>query len=136
MLVSNTTKINANSEKIWNTLRSFDKVERYMPIVTKTTVEGIGQGAKRICDVNMGTQSFKIQETLEVVDDPNHSLIVSIDDGPIQMRGMKFTFKVKKLEEKGSEVTISTNVENPMAAAFSDSIFALMGTGLKKLHEI
>jgi len=136
VLVSNTTKINANSEKIWNTLRSFDKVERYMPIVTKTTVEGIGQGAKRICDVNMGTQSFKIQETLEVVDDPNHSLIVSIDDGPIQMRGMKFTFKVKKLEEKGSEVTISTNVENPMAAAFSDSIFALMGTGLKKLHEI
>lgn len=136
MLVSNTTKINGDSEKIWNTLRSFDKVESYMPIVTKTTVEGIGQGAKRICDVNMGTQSFKIQETLEVVDDPNHSLIVSIDDGPIQMRGMKFTFKVKKLEEKGSEVTISTNVENPMAAAFSDSIFALMGTGLKKLHEI
>lgn len=136
MLVSSTTKINEKSEKIWETLRSFDKVENYMPIVTKTTVEGIGQGAKRICDVNMGTQSFKIHETLEVLDDSNHSLIVSIDDGPIQMRGMKFTFVVKNLEKEGSEVTISTNVDNPMAAAFSDSIFALIGTGLKKLHEI
>ena len=136
MLVSSTTKINGECEKIWGTLRSFDRVEHYMPIVTKTTVEGIGQGAKRICDVNMGTQSFKIQETLEVLDDSNHSLIIFVEDGPIQMRGMKITFKVKKLEEKGSEVTISTNVDNPMAAAFSDSIFALIGTGLKKLHEI
>ena len=136
MLVSSTTKINGDSEKIWNTLRSFDKVESYMPIVTKTTVEGTEQGAKRICDVNMGTRSFKIQETLEVLDDSNHLLIVSIDDGPIQMKGMKFTFVVKNLEKEGSEVTISTDVDNPMAAAFSDSIFSLIGTGLKKLHEI
>ena len=136
MLVSSTTKINGKSEKIWNTLRSFDKVESYMPIVTKTLVEGSGQGAKRICDLNMGNQSFKIKETLEVLDDPNHTLIVSVDDGPIQMRGMKFSFAVKKLDDGGSEVIISTDVDNPMAAAFSDSIFALIGTGLKKLHEI
>ena len=135
MIVSSTTKIKEESEKIWNTLRSFDRVERYMPIVTKTTVEGIGQGAKRICDVNMGTQSFKIQETLEVIDNFNHLLIVSVDDGPIQMRGMKITFVIKNLDEGGSEVIISTNVDNPMAAAFSDTIFALMGAGLKKLHE-
>lgn len=135
MLVSSTTKINGEREKIWSTLRSFDNVESYMPIVTKTSVEGSGQGAKRICDVNMGNQSFKIKETLEVLDDSNHSLIVSIDDGPIQMRGMKFTFVVKELDDGGSEVLISTNVDNPMAAAFSDTIFALMGAGLKKLHE-
>ena len=136
MLVSSTTKISGESEKIWNTLRSFDKVESYMPIVTKTTLEGIGQGAKRICDVNMGTQSFKLQETLEVLDDSNHLLTISVEGGPIQMRGMKITFVVKKLDDGGSEVIISTDVDNPMAAAFSDSIFALIGTGLKKLHEI
>ena len=136
MLVSNTTKINGEREKIWSTLRSFDKVESYMPIVTKTSVEGNGQGAQRICDVNMGTPSFKIQETLEVLDDPNHSLIVSVDDGPIQMRGMPFTFVVKELDDGGSEVIISTNAENPKATAFVDTIFSLIGTGLKKLHEL
>ena len=135
MLVSHSTKINCQSEKIWDTLRSFDKVENYMSIVTSTTVEGKGQGAKRICEVNMGNQEFKIQETLEKLDDSNCSLIVSVDDGPIQMKGMKFTFTVKAKEDGGSEVIMSTNVENPAAAGFSETIFEMMGIGLKKLYE-
>ena len=135
MIVSHTTKINASRDKIWNTLRSFDKVENYMPIVTNTIVEGIGQGAKRTCDVNMGNQEFKIQETLEKLDDANHTLIVSVDDGPIQMKGMKFTVVVKAKEDGRSEVIMSTNVENPAAAGFLENIFEMMGIGLIKLYE-
>ncbi len=135
MQVSETTEINDSCEKIWNTLRSFDGVERYIPIVTKSVVEGNGQGAKRTCDITMGKQIFQVQETLEVLDDSNHSLTTSFDEGPIQMKGMKFTFVVKNLGEGKSDFTISTNVENPDAASMAKSFFAITGQGLKRFHE-
>ena len=135
MQVSDTTQINDSGEKIWNTLRSFDGVELYLPIVTKSVVEGNGQGAKRTCDVTMGKQMFQIQETLQVIDDSNQSLTVSLDEGPIQMKGMKFTFVVKNQGQGKSDLTISTNVENPDAAIMAKNIFGITGLGLKKFHE-
>jgi len=136
MLVSHTSEIDDSSENLWNTLRSFDGVERYLQIVSKSVVEGVGQGAKRTCDVAMGSQMFQIQETLEVLDDSNHSLVVSLDDGPIQIKGMKFTFVVKSQGEGKSNITISTNVENPDSAGMAQNLFAMMGQGLKKFHEL
>ncbi len=135
MQVSDTTQINDSSEKIWNTIRSFDEVERYLPIVKKSVVEGSWQGAKRTCDVTMGKQTFQIQETLESFDDSNHSLTISFDEGPIQLKGMKFTFVVKNQGEGKSDLTISTNVENPDAANMAKNIFGITGQGLKKFHE-
>ena len=135
MLVSETTEINDSCEKIWNTLRSFDGVERYSSVVTNSIVEGNGQGAKRTCDVTMGKQMFQIQETLEILDDANQSLTISLDEGPIQMKGMKFTFVVKNLGEDKSDLTISTNVENPDSISIAKSIFGITGEGLKKFHE-
>ena len=136
MQVSHSSEINDSGENLWDTLRSFDGVERYLSIVSKTVVEGTGQGAKRICDVDMGSQIFQFQETLEVLDDSNHTLVVSLDDGPIQMRGMKFSFVVKSLDNGKSDVTISTNVENPDAASMVENLFAMIGQGLKKFHEL
>ena len=135
MLVSHTSEINDSSENLWNTLRSFDGVERYLQIVSKSVVEGIGQGAKRTCDVNMGSQMFQIRETLELIDDSNQSLTISLDDGPIQMRGMKFNFVIKSHGEGKSSITISTNVENPDSASMAQNIFDMTGQGLKKFHE-
>jgi hypothetical protein len=136
MQISHSSQINDSGENLWNTLRSFDGVERYLQIVSKTVVEGTGQGAKRICNVEMGSQNFQIQETLEVLDESNHSLIVSFDNGPIQMKGMKFSFVVKSLDNGKSDVTISTNVENPDAAGMAKNLFVMIGQGLKKLHEL
>ncbi len=135
MQVTHTIKINVSIEKLWNTLRSFDKVESYMPIVSSTLVKGSGQGAKRICELNLGAQIYKIREKLDLLDDLNYRMIISVEDGPIQMRGMNFTIALNKIEEQKTNVTIITNVENSLAAAFSQNIFVMMGTGLKKLHE-
>lgn len=82
-----------------------------MPIVTKTIVEGIRQGSNRICVESMGKELFQIYESLEILDNSNHSLTVSIDDGAIKMKDMKFTFIVKK-QEAGSDIIVSTNVKN------------------------
>jgi carbon monoxide dehydrogenase subunit G len=136
MRVSESTQIKAPKEKIWNVLSSFDDVEKYLSIVTKSVVEGSGQGSKRTCDVSMGSQMFQIKETLEILDNSNYSLTVSLNDGPIQMRGMKFVYDVKGNTENISDVTISTNVENPDAAAMAKNFFAMIGQGLKKYHEL
>lgn len=136
MQVSDTTQIKAPREKIWIELSSFGNIEKYLSIVTKSSVDGSGLGSKRICDVNIGSQIFQIKEALETLDNSNHILTISLDDGPIQMRGMKFNYDVKSNGENISDVTISTNVENPDAAAMAKNFFELIGQGLKKYHEL
>jgi carbon monoxide dehydrogenase subunit G len=136
MYISDTTQVKAPKEKIWNMLSSFDNVEKYLSIVTKSVVEGSGHGSKRTCDVNMGRQIFQIQETLETLDNPNYILTTSLDEGPIQMRGMKFIYNVKNNGKNFSDVTISTRVENPDAAVMAKNFFALIGQGLKKYYDV
>ena len=135
MQVIHSTQINDSSDKLWSTLKSFDRVERYLSIIDKTVVNGYGEGSKRTCHVNMGHQMFQTLETLETLDEPNHILIVSLDEGPIQLKGMKFTFSVTSEGNNKSNITISTNVENPDSAATANTIFSMIGLGLKKFHE-
>ena len=123
MEVSYSTNINDSQEKIWNTLRSFEGVEKYFPIVTRSDVKGKGKGAQRTSLVNIGNNEFEICESLQFLDDQNHVLTVKIEDGPIQMRGMNFIYNVKKTEEGKSDLIISTSAANPDAGSMAKSIF-------------
>jgi len=49
---------------------------------------------------------------------------------------MKFSFVVKSLDNGKSNITISTNVENPDAEGMVKNLFAMIGQGLKKFHEL
>ena len=135
MQVIHTTQINESTDKLWKTIRSFDGVEKYLSIVSKSVITGNQKGSNRICDVNMGQQFFQTKETLEDVDEQNQILKVSLDDGPIQLRGMKFTYALKTAGNGKSNFTISTNVGNPDAANTAKTIFSMIGQGLKKFHE-
>ncbi len=136
METSYSTKIIEKNGKVWDTIRSFKNAEKYVPIITKSEVEGEGLGAKRICEVNIGKQEFQIKETIQSLDEENQSMIVSIDDGPIQMRGMKTKFEVKSIDDKKALLAISTDVQNPDAGAMVQSVFEMIGDGLKKFHEL
>ena len=46
------------------------------------------------------------------------------------------SFVVKSLDGEKSDLTISTNVENPDAAGMAKNLFAMIGQGLKKFHEL
>ena len=136
MEVSYSTQIIENNGKVWDTIRSLKHTEKYVPIITKSHVEGEGLGAKRICDVSIGKQEFQIEETIHSLDEQNQSMVVSIDDGPIQMRGMKTKFEVKSIDEKKALLSISTDVINPDAGVMFQSVFEMIGDGLKKFHEL
>ena len=49
MKVLETIQINAPDSKIWNTLKSFQVPENYIPAVQSSTFSGNGQGATRGC---------------------------------------------------------------------------------------
>ena len=136
MKISQSTQINDSVEEVWNTLRSFDGVEKYFAIVERSEVDGNKPGAKRTCNVNIGNQEFEMCELLESLDDDSHSMTVKMLDGPIRLRGMKFNYRLKKIEEDKSDLEISTDIENPEAESVAKSIFALIGQGLKKFHEL
>ena len=136
MQISNSTQINGSVEKIWNTIRAFDGVEKYFSIVTRSKIEGYGPGAKRTCNVSIGNQEFDMCESLQFLDDENHLMDVKLLDGPIQLRGMNFSYQVKKIDDAKSNLIISTEVENPDAGSMANSFFGLIGQGLKKFHEL
>jgi len=47
--VSVKNTINVPADEVWKTLSSFRDVEKYIPLVKISTVEGSGVGAKRTC---------------------------------------------------------------------------------------
>ncbi|MFB3048098.1 MAG: SRPBCC family protein, partial [Nitrosopumilaceae archaeon] len=62
--------INAQADKVWDTLKSFDYVEKYNPLVQKTEVEGSGVGATRICTFSQPDGSTgKLSEKIESLDE-------------------------------------------------------------------
>lgn len=136
MEVFHSIKINEINGKVWDTISSFRNAEKYYPIIQRSQVEGQGVGAKRICDVSIGKQEFQIQESILSLDSANQLLVVSLDDGPIQLRGIKTNFSVKDLGDNKAELFISTDVSNPDAGIMIKSIFEMIGDGLKKFHEL
>jgi carbon monoxide dehydrogenase subunit G len=68
MKVTETVQINAADSKVWETLKSFQNPEKYIPAVQSSSVNGSGQGATRTCQVQMGDESFAVNETLQAVD--------------------------------------------------------------------
>lgn len=135
MQITESFDINDSPEKVWNTISSFDQVERYVPLVSKSSIEKSGKALKRICNFVMGKQEFQTTETIEFIDNSNHFFISCLNEGPIQLRGMKFIYEVKSLDEGKAMITISTNVENPDAESLAKNFCAIIGQGLKKLHE-
>ena len=93
-------------------------------------------GAKRISDISIGKQEFQIKETIHSLNEDTQTLVISLDEGPIQLKGMKTNFGVKNLEDKKAMLTISTNVNNPDAGIMIKSVFEMIGEGLKKFHEL
>jgi len=135
MLISQTETINAPSDNIWNTLCSLEGAEQYIPIVTKSCVVGNGVGATRTCDIQMGEQSFQIQETLRNIDNSNKTITISIDNAPPPMNGLVIDFALKDTDEI-SQIQVSTETENnPENAEMIQGILKMICDGLKQHHE-
>ncbi len=137
MKVQITTTIDAPEENIWKTIRSYDKVESFNPMVTSSTITGTNEGSERVCQIQFGDQQAELVENLDSVDEENKTIKVSVTKAPPPFGGQQITFQVKSLGENKAELAISTEVAdgNKQAAKGLEDLFQIMSEGLKKLHE-
>jgi len=135
--VNITTTIDAPSENIWKTIRSYDNVESWSPFVTSSAITGTDEGCERVCQVQFGDQQAELVENLDLVDEENKTIKISITKAPPPFGGQQITFQVKSLGENKAELLISTEVAdgNEQAAKGLEDVFQMMAEGLKKLHE-
>ncbi|MEQ8365052.1 MAG: SRPBCC family protein [Cyclobacteriaceae bacterium] len=105
--VSVSKKINVSAEKAWEKIAAFSGIEDYSPIV-KSTVIGIGVGAKRHCIMPDNTE---IREELESLNHNIMELRYSILSSPFPIKNYKGLMQVKSLGEQLSEVSWSSEFE-------------------------
>ena len=131
------TTIDAPAENIWNTIRSYDNVENYNPMVSSSTITGTDEGSERVCQIQFGDQQGELVENLDLVDEQNKTIKVSVTTAPPPFGGQQITFQVKSLSENKAELLIFTEVanDNKQATKGLEDVFQVMANGLKKLHE-
>jgi len=136
MNVKISATIDAPVENIWKTIRSYDNIESFNPMVTSSTITGTDEGSERVCQVQFGDQHAELVENLDLVDEENKIFKFTITKGPPPFGGQQITFQVKSLGENKAELLISTVVDgNEQAAKGLEDVFQMMAEGLKKLHE-
>jgi Polyketide cyclase / dehydrase and lipid transport len=99
--VSTKLIINAPASRVWETLRKFDGVERYLPIVKSSSVKGSGKGAERTCTVQISHNQapMLLEEKLFDVDEVNRSLRYIIVNSSMPIDDYMGTMKVTELDE-------------------------------------
>lgn len=140
MIITEKYTINAQADKVWNTIKSYDYVEKYLPLVQKTEVEGSGVGATRICTIAQPDGSTgKISEKIESLDESQKTISISIADGVLPATNVISTTKVNALDGNKTELDLTWNAE-PKGISEEDlrntmlPIFKMLSEGLEKLH--
>ena len=140
MIIAEKFTINAQADKVWDTLKSFDYVEKYLPLVQKTEVEGSGVGATRICTIAQPDGSTgKLSEKIESLDESQKTISISIADGVLPATNAMVTTKVNAVDGNKTELGLSWTAE-PKGVSEDDlrnsilPIFKMLSEGLEKLH--
>ena len=135
MLISEKITINISPDVVWNHLQTLQGAEQYIPVVTKSEVNGTGLGTTRTCDIEMGEQKFQIQETLVKLDDSQKSLTISIDDAPPSMKDLQINFSVNDINNSSEIVVSNESEQTPESAQMIRGFLNMICIGLKKYHE-
>jgi len=140
MIIAGKYTINAPADKVWETIKSYDYVEKYLPLVQKTEVQGSGVGATRVCTISQPDgSSGKVFEKIESLDESQKTISISIADGVLPATNVISTTKVNALDGNKTELDLSWTAE-PKGVSEEDlrnfilPIFKMLAEGLEKLH--
>ena len=140
MIIAGKYTINAPADKVWETIKSYDYVEKYLPLVQKTEVQGSGVGATRVCTISQPDgSSGKVFEKIESLDESQKTISISIADGVLPATNAISTTKVNALDGNKTELDLSWTAEPKGVSEeelrnFILPIFKMLSEGLEKLH--
>ena len=131
--------IDAPTNKIWDTLRSFAGVETYIPVMKSSTLEGSGVGATRYIKAEMGDGSkHEMTERIEFLDDSQRTLKFKVIDTRPSFINAIVTQKVTPLENNKTEFYTSCELDSDISEdefkIICSETFRTEAEGLEKLH--
>ena len=105
--------INASADTVWGTVGAISNVEQYIPMITSSTVQGSGLGAKRTCVVanEKGEEMGKIEEDIVGFDDDARMYSYTITSSPFPVEDYIGTVKVTDLGNDSCELEWSSKCE-------------------------
>jgi len=133
MNVSEKTTINSPAENVWKTLSALDGVEKYLPVVKSSKIQGSGSSVQRTCQIQFGEEKGTLVEKIKV-DDQNKTLQISMLEAPAPFEGVRINMQVKPIDDKTSEFSVWSEVSDEQSQPIQQ-IFQMMAQGLKQLHE-
>ncbi len=133
MNISEKITINSPTENVWKTLSALDGVEKYLPVVKSSKIQGSGSDVQRTCQVQFGEQKGTLVEKIKV-DDQYKTLQISIEKGPAPFEGVRINMQVKPIDDNTSEFSVWSEISDEQSQPIQQ-IFQMMTQGLKQLHE-
>ena len=133
--VSKMARINASADAVWEVVRDFGGVAKWIGPVTGCTMAGEGVGAVRTVTLEGGAE---VQERLEALDDGARSLSYAIVSSPLPIENYLSTIQVSAASDDECEVAWSSTFDvAPADEAEMKTLVAGVYTagfeGLKKL---
>jgi hypothetical protein len=108
------TEIAAPPEEVWGTIRSFERIEDYLPLIESSSVSGEGVGATRVCVTQDGR---RLEERLVALDDQRRRLTYSIVSSPMPVENYLSTVAVDDGQDGGSLVSWAVHFDAPEETA-------------------
>ena len=103
---------NISSEIIWDEMKHFDRVLRWVPGGSESTISVKGKGVGAIRDINLITQGY-VQHELIAYSDKDYSFSYKLTGGkPVGMQDYVVVAKILPINNNSSEIRWSGKVES------------------------
>ena len=117
------------AQVIWDEMKHFDRVLRWVPGGNKSTISVKGQGIGAIRDIELVTQGY-VQHELVAYNEKDYSFSYKLTDGkPVGMQDYLVVAKITPINKQKSEIRWSGKVtsdkrldENDVAEALSTAL--------------
>jgi len=106
--VSMKTEIAAPADAVWDAIRDFNGLPKFVAAIATSTMEGTGVGAVRTLTFGDGGQ---VVERLESLDEPARTLSYSIVESPLPLTDYLSTMAVRDLGGGRCELAWSSTFE-------------------------
>ncbi len=124
--IKTTHQLNADLDQVWSNVRTGAEWEKWLPILSDSSIEGEGKGAKRVCRMHDGNELF---ETILESDDQKKTFQYQIDKQSFMP--ISDVVGTMKFSGDGEETTLEWNVEFEVA---SEEIFNQVKPGIEEIY--
>ena len=116
--VSMSLDLEVPAATVWKTIGGFDAVPDWHPGVTRSRVDGLGEGAIRTLELAMGAT---MEERLDHVDDTARTYSYSIVRGPLPMADTSATLTARERDGGGCTIQWDSSFE-PAGVGESEAV--------------